>query len=118
MKFGIITVFDTGAILLDTVAAHAALPFVLRGELECRAAGAGTTAKFMPKGWTYTSEGILGVPATQPTAGATAALPWATAPVLGTGFDSTVDNILTLHSTQTVATGELIVQGYTVEQIG
>ncbi len=118
VKMGIITVFDTLAILLDTVAAHAALPFVLIIELECRVAGAGTTAKFMPVGCTFTSEAILGVPASQPTAGATVALPWAAAPALGTGFDSTIANILTLHSTQTVDTGEVIVQGYCVEQIG
>jgi hypothetical protein len=117
VKFGTITVFDSGAVLGDTVAAHTDKPFILEIELTCRSVGAGTAAKFIGTG-KLISESILGVPATMPKASASAALPWNAAPAVGTGFDSTVANILTVHSTQTVATGSLTVEQYTVEQIG
>ena len=117
VKFGAVTVFDTGAVLGDTVAAHSNEPFVLELELTCRTVGAGTTAKMIGTG-RLTSESILGVPASMPKANAVATLPWNTAPVVGTGFDSTNTIILTLHSTQTVATGSLTIEQYTVEQIG
>jgi hypothetical protein len=117
VKFGSITVFDSGAVLGDTVVAHTDKPFVCEMELDCRVAGASTTAKFIGTGILF-SESILGVPATMPKANAVAVLPWSAAPAVGTGFDSTIANILTVHSTQTVATGSLTVEQWTVEQIG
>lgn len=118
VKFGAITVFDTGAVLGDTVAAHSNMPFTLDLSIVCQSVGASTSAKFMPGPCFLFSESILGVPASMPKANAVAALPWNTTPALGTGFDSTVTNILTLHSTQTVATGSLTVLTYSVEQTG
>jgi len=117
VKMGSITVFDGGAVLGDTVATHTDMPFVLEIDLDCRTAGAGTTAKFIGTGLLF-SENILGSPAAPPKAGAVALLPWNTAPAVGTGFDSTIANILTLHSTQTVATGFLTVEQYAVWQTG
>lgn len=117
VKFGSITVFDGGAVLGDTVATHTDKPFVCLLELDCRVIGASTTAKMIGSGLLF-SESILGTVVTSPTADAVAVLPWNTAPVVGTGFDSTIANILTVHSTQTVATGSLTVEQWTVEQIG
>ena len=117
VKFGTITVFDTLAVLGDTVAAHTNKPFVLELELVCVTVGAGTSATFIGTG-RLSSESILGTTASSPTADAAAVLPWNATPAAGTGFDSTIANILTVHNTQTVATGEVIVQQYCVEQIG
>lgn len=117
VKLGTTTVFDAGAVLGDTVAAHTDKPFVCEIELDCRVAGAGTTGKIIGTGLLF-SESILGVTAAMPKAVAVATLPWNAAPAVGTGFDSTVANILTVHSTQTVATGSLTVEQWTVEQIG
>lgn len=114
-KMGIITAWDTRAILLDTVAAHVNMPFKLQIDLDCRVAGASTTAQLFGSGLFF-CENILGSPASPPKAGAVAILPWAVPPDLGTGFDSTIDNVLTLHSTQIVATGSLTLEQWTVEQ--
>lgn len=116
VKLGTVSAFTTGAVLLDTVATHTDMPFRCIIETTCRIIGASTTAKLIGAGVLY-SENILGSPASPPKAGAVALLPWNTAPVVGTGFDSTVTNILTIHSTQTVATGSLTIEQYIVEEL-
>ncbi len=111
VRLGGTVVWDSGAILLDSVAAHADVPWRLAIDLTCRVVGTGTTAKLMGSGL-FTCEDILGVPATAPKGVLSAILPWNTAPVVGGGFDSTIANTLDMFFTQTAATGSLTVHQY------
>ncbi len=112
-----ISVFDSGAILLDSVVATTDAGWRLVIDLTCRAIGASTSANFWGDG-EFKSMDILGVPATPPKANAIALLPWAASPAVGTGFDSTVPNILDLTFTQTAATGSITLEQYCVELMG
>lgn len=107
-----VVVWDSLAILLDTVAAHVTMPWWLEILLTCRAIG--TTGNFMGVG-RLTSENILGTPAASPKAAALAMLPWNTAPVVGGNVDTTLASLLDMFFTQTVATGSLICHQYSCE---
>lgn len=109
-------VFDSLAILPDTVAAHTNVGWWLEILLTCRAIGMTPTANLMGQG-TFTCEDILGVPATSPKGVLTAMLPWNSPPAVGASFDSTVANTLDLFFTQTVATGSLTLHQYIVESL-
>lgn len=93
VKVGGVAAFDTGNIQLNATA-HTTLPFWLRILLTCRAKGSGTAANLI---------GLAQVTGKMftPTAAQTDAandfptiIAPATAPVVGTGFDSTIGNIL------------------------
>lgn len=111
---GSTVVFDSLAILLDSVAAHTNVHWSFGVDLVCRAAGSGTSTTFFPMNARFTSEDILGVPATAPKGVLTATLPWNTAPAVGAGCDNTANNVLDVFFTQTVATGSLTVHNYVV----
>lgn len=102
-------IMDSLAILLDTVAAHTNVGWVLDMEGTVRAVG--TSANMMWHG-RWTCEDILGVPATAPKGVLTAMLPWNTAPVVSANFDSTIANLVDLNFTQTVATGSCQLHEY------
>lgn len=104
LSFGGTAILDSQAILLDTVAAHTNVGWVLRMTGTVRAVG--TSANMMWAG-EWVCEDILGVPATAPKGVLTAILPWNTTPALSVNFDSTVSNALDLQFTQTVTTGSL-----------
>jgi hypothetical protein len=110
---GTTIVFDS----LDTVAGHTNVPWFLDVELVCRAVGATTLTTFFPSKATFTSEDILGVPATAPKGVLTSTLPWNTAPVVGAGMDNTAASALDVFFTQTVATGSLTVHNYRVDAL-
>ena len=93
VMMGSIVVFTTGAITTTTTA-HTTIPFWLEILLRLDSAGSGTAAKFMGQGrltgqmWVYsgaTADAVTGL--------ATLMVP-NTAPAVGTGFDSTIANIL------------------------
>lgn len=109
VRFGATVVFDGLAILLDTVAGHTNVHWELDIELSCRAVGA--TANLMGFG-KWTSEDILGVPATAPKGCLVATLPWNTAPVVGANFNSGVSQQVDLFFTQTAATGSITLHTY------
>jgi hypothetical protein len=109
-----IVVFDSLAILLDTVAAHVTMPWELEITLTCRAIG--TTGNFMGVG-KFFSESILGTPATSPKAAAVAMLPWNTAPVVGGNVNTTLANQFDMFFTQTVATGSMTMHQLSVEAL-
>lgn len=111
VRLGGTVVFDSLAILLDTVAAHTNVGWELEILLTLRSIGASTTATFMGIG-KWTCEDILGVPAAAPKGTLVAVLPWNTAPAAGAGFDSTVSKTLDVFFTQTVATGSLTCQQF------
>lgn len=111
IRFGGTVVFDTLAILLDSVAAHTTMPWFLDILLTCRAIG--SSANLMGVG-TWACEDILGTPATSPKGGIIALLPWNTAPAVGSNFDSTASQQVDLFFTQTAATGSLTCHQYSV----
>lgn len=111
IRFGGTVVFDSLAILLDSVAAHATVGWYLEILLTCRAIGA--TGNLMGQG-KWTSEDILGVPATAPKGVLTAILPWNSAPAVGGNFDTTTTQQVDLFFTQTVATGSMTVHQYSI----
>jgi hypothetical protein len=82
--------------------------------LTLRAVGA--SANFMGQG-TWTSEDILGVPATAPKGVLSAILPWNSAPAVGGNFSSKTAQQLDLFFTQTAATGSLTVHQYMAELV-
>ena len=110
---GSIVVWDSLAINLNIVA-KTNVHWELDIELFCQASGNGTTATLFPGICTFTSEAIIGAPL--PTVGGVGCvtLPYNTAPVVGTGFDSTVSNKMDLRFTQTVATGSIQLHTYKI----
>lgn len=95
-------VFDSLAILLDTVAAHTNVGWNLEIELTCRAIGA--AGNLYGRG-RWECEDILGTPAASPKGVLAAILPWNTFPAPGANFDTTVAQIVDVFFTQTLATG-------------
>lgn len=112
---GTTIVWDSLAILLDTVAGHTTVKWELLVELVCRAVGAGTTTTFFPAKSHWVCEDILGVPATAPKGVLVAMLPWNTAPAVGAGMDNTAQSALDVFFTQTAATGSMTVHDYCVD---
>lgn len=104
-------IFDTLAILLDSVAAHTNVAWDLEINLTLRIVG--SAAQFFGVG-KWTCEDLLGVPATAPKGCLTAMLPWNTAPALGTAFDATAAGVLDAFFTQTVATGSMTCHQFSV----
>ena len=116
VRVGAVVAFDSLAILLDTVAAHTTVGWMLEILLTCRAVGASTTTTLWGHGL-WTCEDILGVPATAPKGVLSAMLPWNTTPAVGTGFDNTASNTLDMFFTQTASTGSMTVHQYSVESL-
>jgi hypothetical protein len=102
LSMGGTAIMDSLAILLDSVAAHTNVLWVL--EMQGTVVADGTTANMQWWG-KWTCEDILGVPATAPKGVLTAMLPWNTPPTVSANFDSTVSQLIDLQFTQTVATG-------------
>jgi hypothetical protein len=111
LRFGGTVVFDSLAVLLDSVAGHTNVGWSLEILLTLRALGA--SANLMGQGL-WTSEDILGVPATAPKGVLSAILPWNSAPAVGNNFDSAVSQQVDLFFTQTVATGSLTCHQYSL----
>lgn len=93
-------IFDSLAVLLDPVV-HTNVPWYLKIDLTCRAIG--SAANFFGGGM-FSCEAIKGN-GTMPIGNLVAMLPWNTAPAVGGNADFTVNNVLDLFFTQTVATG-------------
>lgn len=113
---GTVVAFDSLAINLNIVAktnVHWALDLIL----VCQASGSGTTGTLFPSECFFTSEAVVG--SAVPTAGGSGSvlLPYNTAPVVGTGFDSTVSQSCELFFTQTVATGSVQLHTYLLEAL-
>lgn len=116
LDLGGVVAFDSLAINLNVVAktnVHWGLELVLF----CQASGNGTTATLFPGQCYFSSEAVVGSPL--PTAGGSGQvlLPYNTAPVVGTGFDSTTSKQANLFFTQTVATGSITLHTYKIESL-
>jgi len=103
-----IAVFSPAAFNLNVVA-KTNVTWDLEIDMALRTMGASTAATFMAKG-VFTSEGVVGSAA----GAANSALLPASAPAVGTGFDSSVANILDLQAKFSVSTNptNLTLMGY------
>lgn len=113
---GSVVAWDSLAINLNIVVktnVHWGLEVVLY----CQASGNSTTATLFPGQCYFSSEAVVGSPL--PTAGGSGQvlLPYNTAPVVGTGFDSTISQKADLRFTQTVATGSITLHTYKIESL-
>lgn len=116
VRMGAVTVWDSLAISLNIVA-KTNVNWKLDVLLTCRSVGTGTSATLFGQGtWLTESNILVPVPTTGPGPGGSL-LPFNTAPVVGTGFDSTVANAFDFRFTQTAATGSLTVHQFVVEQL-
>lgn len=116
IRVGGVIVFDSLAILLDTVAAHVNVGWFLEILLSCRIVGSGVASQLFGQG-KWTCEDILGVPAVAPKGVLTAILPWNSPPVLGTVFDNALQNAVDAFFTQTAATGSLTCHQFMIEEL-
>lgn len=115
IRLGGVVAADTLAVL-GNIVAKTNVGYVLTGLLTCRAVGSGTSANLMNQ-WNLTTEAIINtaVPTTGPGGGY--ALPWNTAPVVGTGFNSQSALTFDAFFTQTVATGSQTLHQFVIEQL-
>ena len=93
VMMGSIVVLTSGAIQLNATA-HTLLPVSIDARMTCRAVGAGTSANLMGQMWIRGIQPTLTIGQTDAanTSGVFAGP--ATAPAVGTGFNSTIANIL------------------------
>lgn len=115
VRVGGIVVADTLAVL-GNIVAKTNVGFHLQGLLTCRAVGSGTSANIMNQ-WSLTTEAIINTAVPTAGPGGGYALPWNTAPVVGSGFNSQAANTLDIFFTQTVATGSMTVHQALIEQL-
>lgn len=104
IRAGSIIVADTGAINLDIVA-KSNVPWWLDFEGFVSAIGAGTSATITGL-FRFVSEAVVGSPVNSAGGNGVILAP-VTGAVAGTGFDSTITNVMTSFFTQTVATGSM-----------
>ena len=109
IKFGSVAVFTSQAIALNIVAQTNAT-WTARFQMTCRAVGSSTAANFLTVG-EWTSRASLNAPAVGTTNGVGVVLMPDTAPAVGTGFDSTVSNLIDFQATTSVA-GSLTLMEY------
>jgi hypothetical protein len=109
LRFGSIVVFSSGAMSLNTTA-QTNVPWLLEGELICRAIGASTNTTLFPKACKFMSHAVIGSAA--PTAGGagTHLLPYNTAPAVGSGFDNGAVQTIDLFATWSVANASNSIQ--------
>lgn len=116
LRLAAVTAWDSLAIPLNIVA-KVSVPWWLEVLLTCRSVGSGTSATLMGQGFWLSEAGLLvPVPATGPGPGGNT-LPYNTAPVVGTGFDSTAALALDFRWTQTAATGSITMHQFLIEQL-
>lgn len=102
LRFGSIDVFVSGAMALNTTA-QTNTHWVLKGELVCRAFGAGTSTTLFPKGCTFRSHAVIGSPAATAGGAGEVMLPYNAAAAVGGGFDNSASQAIDLMATWSVA---------------
>lgn len=116
LRLGGVIAFDTLAMPLNIVA-KTNVPWSLEVNLTCRAVGSGTSANLMGQGYWLSEASInTAAAATGPGPGGQM-VPYNTAPVVGTGFNSQSALTLDCFFTQTVATGSMTVHQAMIEQM-
>lgn len=101
-RLGSVDVFSSGAMTLNTTA-QTNTHWQLQGELVCRATGTGTSTTLFPKGCRWRSHAVIGSPA--PAAGGAGEhiLPYNAAPAVGTGFDFSASQLISLFGAWSAA---------------
>jgi hypothetical protein len=116
LRLGGVIAWDSLAIPLNIVV-KANVPWDLDVLLTCRAVGSGTTANLIGQGrWLSEANILTALPATGPGPGG-CLVPFNTAPVVGTGFNSQSALTLDMFFTQSVATGSLTLHQLMIEQM-
>jgi hypothetical protein len=116
LRMGAVTVFDTLALPLNIVA-QTTVPWAAEFVLTCRSVGSGTAATLFGMGRIRSTAFLnTAAVATGPWTGAIT-VPYNTAPVVGTGFDSTIANAMDFRFTQTAATGSFTMHQFVIEEI-
>jgi hypothetical protein len=100
MKFGTVAVATSGALALN-VAAKTNVTWILDWDLTARTVGDGTLATFMFSGQ-WQSESVIGSPAAGAGGAGSHIFP-ASAPAVGTGYNSTVTNVIDLTAQWSVS---------------
>lgn len=95
VKIGTVAAFDTGAIQLNATA-HTTLPFWIEVVLSCRSIGSGTGSTFMSYSSVTGRMFTLTAGQVDDPQGMQGLIVPTTAPAVGTGFDSTIANIVDL----------------------
>lgn len=116
VRLGSVIVFNGGAMALNIVA-KANVTWALDAMLTCRSIGNGVVAAIMGAA-KWESEAVVGSPL--PTAGGSGVLLLpASAPAVGTGFDSTVANTVNLFGTWSIAnaSNSIQVHQYSLESL-
>lgn len=118
IMMGSIVVWTSGALQMSTTA-NTLMPFTLEVDLRLDTAGSGTAAKFMGGGKIVALNVQLGAGVANPTVTDSALNTPATAPAVGTGFDSTITDILDFWVGFSISNAGNGVQiyDYTVEQL-
>lgn len=113
-------IVHTSQAVLTTTTAHTLIPFVYQVDMRLDSVGSGTTAKWLAQGILQGIMFVISGAVGDPTAGVGTILCPATAPAVGTGFDSTVANIqdFWVGLSASEATTGIQVYKYTVEQLG
>ena len=109
VRFGSAVVFDSAAMNLNVVA-KTNVPWWVDIEMVVRSIGASTSATIWGQG-IFASEAVVGSAA--PSAGSSGILLMPGSSVgVGTGFDSTISNVIDFFFTQSVATGSMTLEQY------
>src|SRR4051794_10924610 len=118
VKVGGVAAFDTGAIQLNATA-HTTLPFWLEIGMTVRAIGSGTAANLIGLAQLTGRMFTLTAGQTDDAQGMQTLLAPATAPAVGTGFDSTIANIIDLWAGFSIsnAGNGIQIQEYTLESL-
>lgn len=118
VKIGSVAAFDTGAIQLNATA-HTTLPFWIEIGLTVRAIGSGTSANLIGLAQATGRMFTLTAGQTDDAQGMQTILAPATAPAVGTGFDSTIANIVDLWAGFSIsnAGNGVQIQEYTLESL-
>ena len=109
---GTIVVFDTLAMPLNIVG-KTNVGWWLDVIMTVRTVGGGTSATLFPQG-KWQSEAFIGSPLATVGGNGSIMVPFNTAPAAGAGFDSTIANTIDFFFTQTVATGSMTVQQFSL----
>ena len=110
VKFGSIVVAATQALALNTTA-KTNVTWILDWDVTCRSVGGGTTATMMHSGQ-WQSEAVIAAPAAG-AGGASAHIIPASAPAVGSGFDSTAASQFDLTAQWSVASASNSIQLHT-----
>lgn len=114
VRFGSVIVFNGGGMQLNAVA-KTDVTWVFTADLTVRAIGASTSANLIGFGQ-WTSESVVGSPVPG-TGGSGSLLCPASAPAVGTGFDSTTTQIVDLFAKFSLTGNSITAMEYTLESL-